>query len=68
MDNLVYFLKSLGLYFAVLFSFLCLVKGVLEFKVYMSFENKDVEILRRVISFITFGITNLTFILYKVLF
>ena len=65
MINLLGLLKFIGLYFIVLFSFFAMVRGILEFKVFMSFEDKSSEDLNRIIVKISFGISNLTFILYQ---
>lgn len=53
-----------AIWFVTLISIYSLTRGVLEFKVYMSFEEKNIDLLSRFSTYIAFGISNLSVLYY----
>lgn len=57
MERLYFNLNILWLFISICF----IVRGYIEYKVFMSFENKEVNIISRITIMISLGITNLIF-------
>lgn len=52
------------LWFVTLVSIYSLMKGVFEFRVYMTFDEKNTDLLDRFAFYIGFGISNLSLLYY----
>ena len=54
-------LNKIWIWFIIFVSVLSIVKGYIEYKVFMTFEDKDLNLIVRFIGLIAFGISNLIF-------
>lgn len=57
-------LKSIGIWLIMFASVYWIVKGMLEFKIYTMFEEKNPEMILRFSGMISFGLTNIYFIIF----
>jgi len=63
METLFFNLKIFWLFISIAF----VIRGFIEYKVFMSFEDKEINIISRITIMISFGITNLI-LFYLIIF